>query len=143
MAVDGKHGVGRAAEVLDVSQEMSCDIIGLLQETRRSGLSALLQDGYFVYWSGESGGDGGGKKGQGGVGLAVRKSIFRAEVRPPEFISDRLLKVTLELYGRARAVTIVVGYTPTDTQSVGKNHAFWTALKRVVRKCRSMNSCLR
>ena len=33
MAVDGKQGVGRAAEVLDVYQEMSCDIIGL-QETR-------------------------------------------------------------------------------------------------------------
>ena len=29
MAVDGKHGVGRAAEVLDVYQEMGCDIIGL------------------------------------------------------------------------------------------------------------------
>ena len=29
MAVDGKHGVGRAAEVLDVYQEMACDIIGL------------------------------------------------------------------------------------------------------------------
>ena len=29
MAVDGKHGVGRAAEVLVVYQEMGCDIIGL------------------------------------------------------------------------------------------------------------------
>ena len=29
MAVDGKHGVGRTAEVLDVYQEMACDIIGL------------------------------------------------------------------------------------------------------------------
>ena len=103
------HGVGRAAEVLDVYQEMDCDIIGL-QETRRSGQSALLQAGYVVYCSGESRGDGEGKKGQGGVGLAVRKSISRAEARPPEFISDRLLKVTLELCGRARAVTFVVGY---------------------------------
>ena len=66
---------------------MSCDIIGL-QETRRSGQSALLRAGYVVYCSGDSGGDGEGKKGQGGVGLAVRKSISRAEARPPEFISD-------------------------------------------------------
>ena len=57
MTVDGKHGVGRAAEVRDVYQEMSCDIIGL-QETRRSGQSALLQAGHVVYCSGESGGDG-------------------------------------------------------------------------------------
>ena len=133
MAVDGKHSVGRAAEVLDVYQEMGCDIIGL-QETRRSGQSALLQAGYVVYCSGESGGDGEGKKGQGGLGLAVRKSISRAEARPPECISGRLLKVTLELCGRARAVTFVVGYAPTDTQSLRKKNAFWTALERVVKE---------
>ena len=28
----------------------------------------------------------------------------------------------------------VVGYVPTDTNSVGKKHAVWTALKRVVKK---------
>ena len=100
MTVDGKHGAGRAAEVLDVYQEMGCGIIGL-QETGRSGQSALLQAGYFVYCSGESGGDGEGKKGQGGVRLAVRKSISRAKARPPEFISDRLLKVTLQLWSRS------------------------------------------
>ena len=73
MAVDGKHGVGRAAEVLDVYQETGCDIIGI-QETRRNGQSALLLAGYVVYCSGESGGEGEGKKGQGGVGLDVCKS---------------------------------------------------------------------
>ena len=119
MAMNGKHGVGRAAEVLDVYQEMGCDIIGL-QGTRRSGQSALLQAGHVVYCSGESRGEGGGKKGEGRVGLAVRKSISHAEARPPELISDRLLKVTLELFGRVRAVRFVVWYAPTDTQSVGK-----------------------
>ena len=133
MAVDGKHGMGRAAEVFDVYQEMGCGIIGL-QETRRSGQSALLQAGYVVYSSCESGGDGEGKKGQDGVELAVRKSISPAEARSPEFISDRLLKVTLEVCGRARAVTFVVGYAPTDTQSIGEKNAFWTALERVVKE---------
>ena len=47
MAVDGKHGVGRAAEVLDVYQEMGCDIIDL-QEARpvcssSSWICCLLQ----------------------------------------------------------------------------------------------------
>ena len=45
--MDRKHGVGRAVEVLDVYQEMGCDIIGL-QEMRRSGQSALLQAGYVI-----------------------------------------------------------------------------------------------
>ncbi|CAM9733637.1 unnamed protein product, partial [Ascophyllum nodosum] len=87
-----------------------------------------------IYCSGEPRGDGEGKKGQCGVGLAVRKSISCAEARLPEFISDRLLKVTPELCGRARAVTFVAGYAPTDTQFVGKTNAFWTALERVVKE---------
>ena len=87
--------------------------------TRRNGQSALLQAGYIliVCCSGESRGDGVGEKGQDGGRLVVRKSIFRAEVRSPEFISDRLqLKVTLELGGRARAVMFVVVYVPTYTK---------------------------
>ena len=31
-------------------------------------------------------------------------------------------------------MTFVVGYAPTDTQSVGKKNAFWTALERVVKE---------
>ena len=106
MAVDGTYGVGRALDVLSV--RLGCNVIGL-QETRCSGHSAFSQAGYLVYCSGEWGGDNGGKKGPGGVGLAVRTSITRA-ARPPEFISDRLLKVTLELRGRAKAVTFFVTY---------------------------------
>ena len=69
-----------------------------------------------LYCSGGCGGENGGKKGHGGVGLAVRTSITRA-ARPPEFISDRLLKVTLGLRGRAKAVTFFVAYAPTETQN--------------------------
>ena len=97
--------MGRAVEVLDVYQEMGCNIIGL-QETRRSGQSTLLQAGHVVC-NGEPRGDGEGKKCQSGIGLALHKSISRAKVRPPKFIRDRLLKMTLELCGRARAVTFV------------------------------------
>ena len=131
--MDGTHGVGRALNILSVYDRLGCDIIGL-QETRRSRHSAFSQAGYLVYCSGECGGENGGKKGQGGVGLlAVRNSITRA-ARPPEFISDRLLKVTLELRGRAKAVTFVLGYAPIETQNANNKHAFWTSLDRVVEK---------
>ena len=53
--------------------------------------------------------------------------------RPPEFINDRLLKVTLELRGRAKAVTFFVAYAPTETHDASKKHAFWTTLDRVVK----------
>ena len=75
-----------------------------------------------------------GEGDQSGVGLAVRKSFPRAEVRSPEFVSDRLLKVAFELCSRARAVTFVDGYVPTHTQAVGKKHDFWTAVNRVVKE---------
>ncbi|CAM9834381.1 unnamed protein product, partial [Ascophyllum nodosum] len=101
---------------------LGCDVIGL-QETRRSGYSAFSQAGYLVYCSGECGDENGGKKGQGGLGVAVRTSITRA-ARPPEFISDRLLKVTLELRGRAKAVTFFVAYAPTKTHHASNKHAF-------------------
>ena len=78
---------------LSVYDRLECDVIGL-QETRRRGHSAFTQACYSVYCSGECDGENGGKKGQGGVELAVRTFITRAS-RPPEFISDRLLKVTL------------------------------------------------
>ena len=122
MAVDGTHGLGRALDVWSVYDRLGCDVIGL-QETRRSGQSAFGQAGYLVYCSGECGGENGGKKGQGEVGLAVRNSITRA-ARPPEFISDRLLKDTLELRGRANAVTFVVAYAPTEPQNVNNKHVF-------------------
>ena len=131
MAVDGKHEVERALDVLSVYDRLGCDGIGL-QETRRSGHSAFSQPGYVVYCSGECGDENGGKKGQGGVGLAVRTSITRA-ARPPEFISDRLLKVTLELRSRAKAVTFFVAYAPTEIHDASKKHAFWTTLDRAVK----------
>ena len=130
MTVDETHGVGRALDVLSVYDRLGCDVIRW-QETRRSGHSAFSQAGYLVYCSGEGGGENGGKKGQSGVGLAVRTSITRA-ARPPEFITDSLLKVTLELRGRAKAVTFVVAYAPTETKDASNKNAFWTSLDKVV-----------
>ena len=82
--------------------------------------------------TGKCGDENGGKKGQGGEGLAVRTSITRA-ARPPELISDRLLKVTRELRGRAKAVTSFVAYAPTEIHDASKKHAFWTTLDRAVK----------
>ena len=49
------------------------------------------------------------KKGQCGVELAVTSSTTRA-THPPEFISDRLMKVVLELRGVAKTVMFIVAY---------------------------------
>ena len=41
-------------------------------------------------------------------------------------------KVTLELHGRAKAVTFFVAYAPTETQNANNKHAFWTSLDKAV-----------
>ena len=130
MAATGKHGVGRTADVLQQCSDAGCDIVGL-QETRRSGHSTLKAGGYIVYFSGETGLDG-EKKGQGGVGLAVKAGITRNTPCTPEFAGDRLLKISLDLHGRAHAVTFVVGYAPTDTHDDASKNRFWGALSRLV-----------
>ena len=134
MAVDGKHGVGRAAEVLSEYRGAGLDIIGL-HETRRDGQTTFRQAGYVVYCSGACGNEGDGKKGQGGAGLAVKEKLTRAVARPPEFINERLLKVTLKLRGRASAVTFIAAYGPTEsTRDDTKKRSFWTALDRTVKE---------
>ena len=49
------------------------------------------------------------------------------------FISDRLLKVTLDLRGRAKVVSFVVAYAPTETADVSRKNIFWTALDTAVK----------
>ena len=129
MEVGGTHVVGRAHDILSVYDRLWCDVIGLY-ETHRSGHSTFIQAGYLVYCSGEYGGENGGKK---GVGLAVKISITRA-ARPPEFISDRLQKVTLGIRGRAKAVTFIVANVPTGTQNTSNKHAFWATFDKTVKE---------
>ena len=42
-------------------------------------------------------------------------------------------RVTLELCGRAKAVTFFVAYAPTETHNASNKHAFWTTLDRAVK----------
>ena len=134
MAVDGKHDLGQAAEVLGLNRGMGSHIVGL-QENKHTSQSALLQAGYVVHCSGESRGDGEVKKGQSGVGLAFRTIISRAvKVRPTRFFSVSLLKVTREFCGRSLVVIFVVEYAPTDAQAVGEKGDLRIALEKLVKK---------
>ena len=107
MAVDGKHGVGREAEVPGVYQEVGCGIVSLL-ETRRRGQSALLQAGYAVTAAVSPETKGEWKRAKMELDW-ISTRVLSGSIRSPELISDRLLKVTLGLGGRARAVAFVVG----------------------------------
>ena len=139
MAVDGTHGVERALSVLSVYDRLGFDVIGP-QETSRGEHSAFSQAGYLAYCSRECGDGNDGRKGQGGVGLAVRTSITRA-ARPPEFISDRLLKVTLELRGQAKAVTFLWRMPQRRHRMLVINTHFGRPWTELWRRYLDTNSC--
>ena len=132
MAVDRKHGIGRALEALSALRKLGCEVIGK-QETRRSGQSIIVEAGYTVYCSGESGDESQIKR-QGGVGLTLKQTFgTQTTTRPPEFIGDRLLKVTQGLRGRAKSVSFVATYVPTEIADVSRKNIFWAALGSAVK----------
>ena len=51
------------------------------------------------------------------------KTPITHAAHPPEFISDRLLKITLELRDRAKAVTFFVANAPTATHNASNKDA--------------------
>ena len=121
MAVDGNHGIGRALDVLSVYERLGFDAISL-QETRRSGHSASAR---LATWC------------TAAVNAVTKTScedFHHGCCSPTGVISDRLLKVALELRGRAKAVTFFVAYAPTETHNASNKHAFWTTLDRAVKE---------
>ena len=94
LAFKGTNGIGHAEVILKTCKDAGCDIIGL-QEVRRNEQSAFTAAGYVVFCSGADG-ETHEKKGNHGVGLAVRESIVagmdKGEVAV-ECISARLMKV--------------------------------------------------
>ena len=85
-----------------------------------------------------SGADGGKheKKGDHGVGLAVRESIVAGLNKVDVAvgcISARLIKVPIQLKGNSDGVSFVVGYAPNLDKSTRENYYFWSSLGEVVK----------
>ena len=73
LAFKGTNGIGHAEMILKTCEDAGCDIIGL-QEVRRNGQSVFTPAGCIVFCPGADGGKH-GKKGNHGIGVAVRESI--------------------------------------------------------------------
>ena len=121
LAFKGTNGIGHAEVKLKTCEDAGCDIIGL-QEVRRNGQSDFTAVGYVVLCLGADEGKH-EKKGNHGVGLAVRESIVagmdKGEVAV-ECISARLMKVRIQLKGKSNGVSVIVGYAPTLDKSASE-----------------------
>ena len=122
-AFKGTDGIGHAGVILKTCEDAGCCIIGL-QEVRRDGQSNFTAAGYVVLCSGADGGKH-EKKGNHGVGLAVRESIVAGMDKGDvavECISAGLMKVRLQLKGKSNGVSVIVGYAPTLDKSTSVSH---------------------
>lgn len=82
----------------------------------------MVKDGYTVYCRSEIGGKNQGK-GQGGVGLAMKQTLdTQTTARLPNFISEFLCKVTLNVRGQAKAMSFVVANASTETTYVARKN---------------------
>ena len=104
---------GHIGVLLRISTANGCDAIGL-QETKRPGISEIVAAGYRVCFSGDCSGVK-WRKGQHGVGLAVKKEIVKKAGKDGiaiECISARLLKASISI--KYTFLTFVVAYAPTE-----------------------------
>ena len=93
---------------------------------RRNGQSAFTAAGYVVFSSGADGGKH-EKKGNHGVGLALRESIVAGMDKGDvavECISARLMKARIQLKEKCNGVSFIVGYAPTLDKGTSENDYF-------------------
>ena len=125
-----RNGIGHAEVILKTCEDAGCDIIGL-QEVRRDGRSAFTVAGYVAFGSGADGGKH-EKKGNHGVGLAVRESIVAGMDTGDvavECTSARLMKVCIRLKDKSNVVSFNVRHAPTLDRAPAKNITFGVHLR--------------
>ena len=78
-AVNGVHSIGHIDTLLRPCATKGCDVNGL-QETKTDGTSEIVASGYGVFSFGDCSGVK-GRKGQHGVGLAIKEEIVKRLAR--------------------------------------------------------------
>ena len=130
-AVKGVNDIGQIDSLLRSCAAKGCDVLGL-RETKRDGTSEIVAAGYRVYFSGDCSRVK-GRKGQHGVGLAVKKEIVEKAGKDGiaiECISARLLKARISI--KSTFVTFVVAYAPTEDAAEGDKAKYIAALNSTV-----------
>ena len=119
---------GRLGELTRVSRSVDDG----LQETKRDGTSEISSSGYRVFFSGDCTMVK-GRKGQHGVGLAIKEEIVKKAGEDGiaiKCISARLLKARISI--ESYFVTSVVAYAPTEEAPEGQKAKYMAALKCTV-----------
>ena len=130
-AVNGVNGIGHNDSLLRTCAAKGCDVIGL-QETKRDGTFEISTSGFRIFSSGDCSGVK-GRKGQHGVGLAIKENIVKKAGEDDitiECTSARLLKARIWI--KSNFVTFVVVYAPTEEAPEGQKAKYMEALNCTV-----------
>ena len=130
-AVNGVNGIGHIDTPLRTCAAKGCDVIRL-QETKRDETSEISASGYRVFFSDDCSMVK-GRKGQHGVGLAIKEEIVKKAGEDGitiECISARLLKARISI--KSNFVTFVVAYAPTEEAPEGQKAKYMAALNCTV-----------
>ena len=130
-AVNDVNGIEHFNVLLRPCTAKGCDVTGL-QETKRERTSKIVASGYRVFFSCDCN-KVKGRKGQHGVGLAIKEEIVKKageNVITIECISAHLLKVRISI--KPNFVTLVVAYAPTKEASGGQKAKYMAALNCTV-----------
>ena len=128
--VNSVNGIGHIDTLLRTCAAKGCDVIGL-QETKRDGTFEISASGYRVFFCGDCSMVK-GRKGQHGVGLAIKEIIKKAGENgiAIECISARLLKARIPI--KSNFVTFGVAYAPTEEAPEGQKAKYMAALNWTV-----------
>ena len=132
-ACNGKNSIGHSEVILNVCQELGCDIIGL-QEARPDGQSTFIAAGRTGFCSGADSSKYERKKTHG-VRLAVREPIVAWMEKGSlvvECINGSLMKVCIQHQGKSNRVSCLVVYVQTLCSFARQEHRGWNALDIVV-----------
>ena len=130
-AVNGVNGIGHINTLLRTCAAKGRDVIGL-QETKKNGTSEISASGYRAFFSGDCSMVK-GRKGQHGVGLAIKEEIAKKACKDGiaiECISARLLKARIPI--KSNLVTFVVAYAPTEEAPEGQKAKYMAPLNCTV-----------
>ena len=129
-AFKATNGIGHAEVKLK-----TCEDAHRIAGGEAQGTKCLYGGGVCCGCSGAGGGKY-EKKGNHGVGLAIRESIVAGMDKGDvgvECISARLMKVRIQLKGKSNGVSFILGYAPTLDKSTSENDYFWSSLDEVVK----------
>ena len=131
-AINGVNDIGHINTLLRTCAAKGCDVIGL-QETKRDGTtSEISASGYCVFFSGDCS-IVKGRKGQHGVGLAIKEEIVKKAGEDGitiECISARLLKAQISI--KSNFVMFVLTCAPTEEAPEGQKTRYMAALNCTV-----------